>query len=70
MIKLDMAEKLWETLESILIDNSRGFISVNGGGGKTTFLVSFSAYLKNKGYSVLITTSTKLASPYSFNYNT
>ena len=70
MIKLDMAEKLWETLESILIDNSRGFISVNGGGGKTTFLVSFSTYLKNKGYSVLITTSTKLASPYSFNYNT
>ena len=31
MIKLDMAEKLWETLESILIDDKKGFISVNGG---------------------------------------
>ena len=70
MIKSGMAEKLWETLESILIDDKKGFISVTGGGGKTTFLVSFSSYLKNKGYSVLITTSTKLASPYSFNYNT
>ena len=70
MIKSGMAEKLWETLESILIEDKKGFISVTGGGGKTTFLVSFSSYLKNKGYSVLITTSTKLASPYSFNYNT
>ena len=68
MIISGMAEKLWETLEKILIDNGRGFISVTGGGGKTTFLVSFSSFLKNRGYSVLMTTSTKLASPYSFDY--
>ena len=68
MIISGMAEKLWETLEKILIDNGRGFISVTGGGGKTTFLVSFSLFLKSRGYSVLMTTSTKLASPYSFDY--
>ena len=68
MIISGMAEKLWETLEKILIDNGRGFISVTGGGGKTTFLVSFSSFLKSRGYSVLMTTSTKLASPYSFDY--
>ena len=68
MIISGMAEKLWETLEKILIDNGRGFISVTGGGGKATFLVSFSSFLKSRGYSVLMTTSTKLASPYSFDY--
>ena len=68
MIISGMAEKLWETLEKILIDNGRGFISVTGGGGKTTFLVSVSSFLKSRGYSVLMTTSTKLASPYSFDY--
>lgn len=68
MIESDMAEKLWEKLENILVDNNKAFISVTGGGGKTTFLVSFSQYLKNKGYSVLVTTSTKLASPYAFDY--
>ena len=31
-------------------------------------LVSFSSFLKSRGYSVLMTTSTKLASPYSFDY--
>lgn len=68
MIESDMAERLWEKLENILVDNNKAFISVTGGGGKTTFLVSFSQYLKNKGYSVLVTTSTKLASPYAFDY--
>lgn len=65
-----MAEKLWSKLETTLIEKNKAFISVTGGGGKTSFLVSFSSYLKKRGYSVLITTSTKLASPYSFDYKT
>ena len=68
MIKSAMAEKLWSKLEKTLVNNGKAFISVTGGGGKTTFLVSFSSYLKSLGYSVLITTSTKLASPFSFDY--
>ena len=70
MIESDMAEKLWSKLQRILLEKEKAFISVTGGGGKTSFLVSFSSYLKKMGYSVLITTSTKLASPYSFSYNT
>ena len=63
-----MAEKLWALMEKSLIENGKAFISVSGGGGKTSFLVEFSSFLKSRGYSVLITTSTKVASPYSLDY--
>ena len=63
-----MAETLWSTLEKNLLHDGKAFISVTGGGGKTSFLVYFSEYLKKRGYSVLVTTSTKVASPFSFDY--
>lgn len=65
-----MDDRLWERMEALTEKKGKTFLSVTGGGGKTTFLVEFSSFLKSKGYSVLITTSTKLASPYCFSYNT
>lgn len=50
-------------MENRLIENGKGFISIMGSGGKTTFLIEFGSYLKSRGYSVLLTTSTKLSSP-------
>lgn len=50
-------------MEKELLNSSHPFISVMGGGGKTTFLCLFASYLRSKGYSVLLSTSTKLAPP-------
>ncbi len=50
-------------MEEKLIDVEHPFISVMGGGGKTTFLVEFGNYLRQKGKNVLLTTTTKLAYP-------
>ena len=63
-----MARNLWEEMERIAFLSPRPFITVTGGGGKTTFLIEFSSYLKKKGKSVLVTTSTKLAPPWAINY--
>ncbi len=60
--------KLWPVIEEKLCSVPHPFVSVVGGGGKTTFLINFGEYLKNKGYSVLLTTSTKLASKERENY--
>lgn len=54
---------LWNIMEKELLFSPRPFISVMGGGGKTTFLCLFASYLRSKGYSVLLSTSTKLAPP-------
>ncbi len=59
---------LYSFLEDRLINGGHSFISVTGGGGKTTFLISFGEWLKNKGKSVLLTTTTKLASPLCVDY--
>lgn len=50
-------------MEERLINVRAPFISVTGGGGKTTFLREFGRYLKKRGMSVLLTTTTKLAPP-------
>ena len=60
--------QLWPLMEEKLIDVEHPFISVMGGGGKTTFLVGFGNYLREKGKSVLLTTTTKLAYPGIENY--
>lgn len=55
-------------LEDLLIEGGRGFVSVTGGGGKTTFLSVFGKHLKGKGLRVLLTTTTKVMSPRLHNY--
>ncbi len=60
--------QLWPLMEEKLIKGSRPFISLTGGGGKTTFLILFAKYLKRRGKSVLLTTTTKLASPGKVDY--
>ena len=55
-------------MEEKLINVEKPFISLTGGGGKTTFLREFGWYLKERGMSVMLTTTTKLAPPESENY--
>ncbi len=61
--------ELWKEMERKICVSGHSFISVTGGGGKTTFLIEFGQYLKNKGRSVLLTTTTKLGSPSSVDYH-
>jgi len=44
-------------------------VSITGGGGKTTFLIGLSRYLKSRGRSVLLTTTTKFQSPDSLDFH-
>ena len=44
------------------------FISITGGGGKTTLMTEFASYLRSSGKRVLMTTSTKIMSPYKHDY--
>lgn len=60
--------ELWKVMENRLLRKEHSFISLTGGGGKTTFLIEFGEYLKKKGMSVLLTTTTKLASPEDVDY--
>lgn len=57
---------LWDKIYSLLDSNE--VISITGGGGKTTFLIEFGDYLKKKGNSVLLSTTTRLASPENIDY--
>ena len=61
--------ELYAELERRLVSGrGRTVISVTGGGGKTTLLRLFGRYLSRRGYSVLITTTTKIQSPDTFDY--
>ena len=61
--------ELYAELEERLVKrNGRSIISVTGGGGKTTLLRLFGRYLSERGYSVLITTTTKIQSPDTIDY--
>lgn len=60
--------ELFSYLEKLFITECHSVISITGGGGKTTLMIEFASYLKNRGYSVLITTTTKVASPKSIDY--
>ena len=48
----------------------KAFISLIGGGGKTTLMVNLASYLRSVGKRVLITTTTRLMSPRFHNYMT
>ncbi len=65
--KRSLYKCLWEDLED-LETNKKPFISIIGGGGKTSIMIGLSRYLKEKGKTVLITTTTKLICPYLLDY--
>ena len=44
------------------------FISITGGGGKTSLMTGLSSYLRSTGKKVLMTTTTKIRSPYLMDY--
>lgn len=48
---------------------ANNFISITGGGGKTTLLKLLASCYRNLGKSVLITTTTKIQSPKLFDFN-
>lgn len=50
-------------LASTLLPEGKGFISITGGGGKTTLMEKLGRYLADNGSSALMTTTTKVASP-------
>ena len=45
------------------------FISITGGGGKTTLMTCFASYLRNAGKKVLMTTTTRIRSPLVHDYH-
>lgn len=68
---MDRCENLYEALSSLIVGQGTfngAFVSVTGGGGKTTLMVNLASFLKNQGKKVLITTTTKLMSPYLHDY--
>lgn len=63
---------LFEELEKRLIkpEKKHNAISVTGGGGKTSLLTEFGRYLRDRGYSVILTTTTRIAGPARHDYRT
>lgn len=60
--------RLSEALLDALVPEGKGFISITGGGGKTTLMSLLGREAAEHGLSVLITTTTKVASPYLHDY--
>ena len=58
---------LYKTL-SEKVAKQKSFISLIGGGGKTTLMVGLASYLKSEGKKVLMTTTTKIMSPSFHDY--
>ena len=58
---------LYEQIEHDLL-GEHAFVSITGGGGKTTTMIGLAKHLKTCGKKVLITTTTKVASPYLLDY--
>ena len=58
---------LYKTLAD-KFDSSKAFVSLTGGGGKTTMMVGLATYLKSVGKKVLMTTTTKIMSPAFHDY--
>lgn len=58
--------ELYKSLAALI--EGKALIAITGGGGKTTLMENLGEYLKNEGYSVLITTTTKVASPVFHDY--
>lgn len=61
--------KLSKVLSDTLLPEGKGFISITGGGGKTTLLSLIGKELAERGLSVLLTTTVKVMSPYLHNYS-
>lgn len=59
---------LYSYIEERYLEN-HSTVSITGGGGKTTFLIGLSRYLKSRGRSVLLTTTTKFQSPASLDFH-
>lgn len=59
---------LYEVLSNASFrDNA--FICITGGGGKTTLMECFASHLRSKGKKVLLTTTTRIRSPYLHDYH-
>ena len=62
-LKFPDMDNLYANILSCLSSSEKGVVALTGGGGKTTFMISFSSFLKKQGKSVLMTTTTKIESP-------
>ncbi len=60
--------RLSDWAEATLLPEGRGFISITGGGGKTSLLSLLGRHFADKGLSVLITTTTRVMSPHLHDY--
>ena len=58
---------LYESLSSVAVHDG-AFISLTGGGGKTTLMIEWASRLRSRGYRVLMTTTTKIMSPSFLDY--
>ena len=58
---------LYESLSSVAVHDG-AFISLIGGGGKTTLMIEWASWLRSRGYRVLMTTTTKIMSPSLMDY--
>ncbi len=59
---------LYTAIEQDLIGHNKAFISITGGGGKTTTMIGLARHLKERRKKVLITTTTKVDSPFKLCY--
>lgn len=60
---------LIKTIGDYLIGDNGGVVSITGAGGKTSTLKALGQYYRKKGLSVLLTTTTKIQSPKTFDYD-
>lgn len=62
-----MVMELYKKLAS-LTGTDKAFVSLIGGGGKTTLMIMYADYLRSIGKKVLMTTTTKIMSPKRHDY--
>lgn len=62
-------ESLIATLADSLLPQGRGVISITGAGGKTSCLKALGRHFRSLSRSVLLTTTTKIQSPKTFDYD-
>lgn len=63
-------EKLVETLARLLMPSGCGVVGLTGGGGKTSALRILGKYMRDSGKSVLLTTTTKIQAPKTYDFET
>ena len=62
-------ESLIARLAELLLPQGRGVISITGAGGKTSSLKALGRHFRSLSRSVLLTTTTKIQSPKTFDYD-